>query len=286
MINAGRDSARAPQMRWLRPSVIDGWRRLSARLHADPLFVAEEEIAKQRTAYVGSGFDYEAAADVLKKLGPAPNGPQASYRALIGAVAKLERPSWLSVIPRGRMLLESVLDVDARGCFARAGLLDGHPDDQAVELLDQLAQLARGWDALERMDSARKAERLSLEVERRRCAAIRGAQPPVWVALDNNAAGYDILSSCQRGGQIAPKYIEVKSSRATPPVVFLSRNEWEVGSRSPDAWVLHCWIMHEARLVELTWDQLRPHVPNDAGVGRWEIATISPDGCSPICGDL
>ena len=265
---------------WLRPSAIDGWRHLSAQLVAHPEHIRDQALTRLRTNYAGTGFDFIGAAAILNAAGPAPSGLASSYRVLIEAVARRDAPAWLTAVPRGRTLLMAVLDADGLMCFERAELLASHPEPEAVELLDRLAQLARGAAALDLMNSARQAERLSLDLERERCAAIAGAPVPEWVALDNNAAGYDILSSRLDHSRITPKLVEVKSSRAHEPILILTRNEWEIGSRNPSAWVVHFWNMRNQTLIELTWHQLCAHMPLDQGAGRWETAVIALGSCA------
>jgi len=138
-----------------------------------------------------------------------------------------------------------------------------------------LANLARANANLPLVESGRHAERLSFELERARCTEIPGAPTVEWVALDDNSAGYDILSFCQIDGRPAPKLVEVKSCRGRPLRLLITRNEWDTACRHQEAYVVHFWDINAERLHELSWGDLQPHMPIDRGDARWDSATLS-----------
>jgi hypothetical protein len=164
--------------------------------------------------------------------------------------------------------------------------MHSQPDAAAIELLDKLAQLARGAADVGVMDSARLAERLTMELETRRCSALQGAGAPEWISLNDNGAGYDVLSTRLSQGRLAPKLIEVKSSRSQRPRLYLTRNEWEVGRRSPQAWIIHFWDMRSRSLTELSWTTLEAHVPRDQGGGSWSVVIVDVESCGVRAADL
>ena len=97
---------------------------------------------------------------------------------------------------------------------------------------------------------------------------------PVWVAIDDNTVGYDILSYERHDEGEINRLIEVKTTRAVPPRMILSRNEWETAARFGAAFEFHLWNLNFEKLTIFTVDQIRPHIPTDNGSGKWENLEI------------
>lgn len=257
----------------LRPSAAEAWYAVSQQLAAIPQESFAMAVARLRASYASAGLDYAAAQVILEAVGPAKGSVSASYRTLIENEAKL-RPPWLAVLPRGRRALQNALPDDAVECFRRAGAFDEQPAAEAIAFLDRLANLARANADLQLIEFGRHAERLSFEYELARCENMPGAPAVEWVALNDNGAGYDILSSRLVDGSPSPKLVEVKSCRSRPLKLIITRNEWETACRHPEAYVVHFWDMTGERLRELSWGDLHPHMPIDQGNARWDSATL------------
>jgi uncharacterized membrane protein len=257
----------------LRPSAVEGWRAVTRQLAANPHESVVMAVARLKVSYATAGLDYAEAQTILEAVGPAKESAIASYQVLIEYEAVL-RPAWLSVLPHGRRALGDALSADARECFRRAGTFDDQPAVEVVAFLDRLANVARASANLPLIESGRHAERLSFELERARCADILGAPAVEWVALDDNSAGYDILSSRLVDGRATPKLVEVKSCRGRPLRFIITRNEWDTACRHQEAYVVHFWDVNAERLHELSWGDLQPHMPIDQGDARWDSATL------------
>jgi hypothetical protein len=98
---------------------------------------------------------------------------------------------------------------------------------------------------------------------------------PVWQGLDDNFAGYDILSYEREGDGVCNKLIEVKSTIASPPRFIVTRNEWEKAMTS-ERYIFHIWDMTKspAVLYIKTTEEVKPHIPNDNEKGEWKTAQI------------
>lgn len=230
-------------------------------------------VTRLKSSYAGAGLDYTEAQLILETVGPAKESALASYQMLIEDEAQF-RPVWLSTLPRGRRALRDVLTADASECFRRAGAFDAQPPVEVVAFLDRLTNLARAQANLPLVESGRRAERLSLEHEVARCADMPGVPAVVWVALEDNSAGYDILSSRLIDGHPSPKLVEVKSCSGWPLRLIITRNEWDTACRHAEAYVVHFWDLNVTRLHELSWSDLQPHMPVDQGDARWDSATL------------
>lgn len=231
-------------------------------------------VSRLKASYATAGLDYTEAQFILEAVGPARGAVSSSYQMLIENEAK-RRPAWLAALSRGRRALRDALTADAGECFRRAGAFDEQPTVEVVGFLDRLANLARAQANLPLVESGRYAERLSFEHELARCVHIPGAPVVEWVALDDNSAGYDILSSRQVDGDPTPRLVEVKSCRGWPLRLIITRNEWNTACRHPEAYVVHFWDMNTERLHELFWLDLQPHMPIDQGDAHWDSATLS-----------
>jgi hypothetical protein len=160
--------------------------------------------------------------------------------------------------------------------FSAAGLLGNPPSEHVVAWWDEILGHARLAVDIEKMAQARKAESLTIERERQRLAELGIERFPEWKGLDDNYAGYDVLSFDLKDGAEVNVMIEVKSTVASPLRFYLSRNEWNTADGIGDAYKFHIWNMavDPPQLFERTVEQVRPHIPSDNEKGRWSNAEI------------
>ena len=134
-----------------------------------------------------------------------------------------------------------------------------------------LAARARGKTSARLNDIGRVGERLTLQYEH-----TRTGRNPRWVAIDNNADGYDILSV------VGPEDLELLSIEVKTTTLgqrgsfFLTRNEWDRAIESA-AHVFHLWNLiapQQPVLSVVSREQMSGHVPNDSGDGTWEQVEI------------
>nr|WP_272916568.1 DUF3883 domain-containing protein [Tsuneonella aeria] len=195
-------------------------------------------------------------------------------REALSALIEVHRPWWIKLSPYGRQRLASALTLDEQQTFRAAGLYDPQPSSEAIEWWDRLAAQARA-DQDERLGAqGRRAELLSLnhEIERMKTEGIQLA--PVWTALDDNAAGYDIRSYSKTLYGIANLLIEVKSTSRTPPRIILTRGEWEAAQKYQAAYTFHIWQFPDETLTIRTVQDISAHIPDDRGEGAWQKVEI------------
>jgi hypothetical protein len=87
---------------------------------------------------------------------------------------------------------------------------------------------------MERKAIGNRAEMYTVQIER-----LAAADPSTiaWVARDSDTLGWDVEDRA-----VAPlRRIEVKGSRETDPVFFLSDNEWKKASEHATAYEIHFW---------------------------------------------
>lgn len=198
------------------------------------------------------------------------------YRTCIRAILLRHQPAWLKSMKSGRKRFAAELSSDDYVIFEAAGLMEDVPSAELVEWWDDISGRAHLATGLENMKQGREAERLSLESERKRLKDEGISREPEWLGLDDNYAGYDILTYDQGETGLVNRQIEVKSTIASPPRFFISRNEWQKAEKSGEAYCFHVWNMQRQppELHIFSVLDVAPHIPTDNGKGRWSNTEV------------
>ncbi len=243
-------------------------------------------------AYIRQGdaqrnsFDYDGAFDVAEDYGwevfSADSDTGVAFRLTLTNLLEHTRPVWVRVLPAGRRRVVSSLDDDALQCLEIADLL-GY-EYEAVAWWDRLAALGRLWDEEARVAIGRDAEKRAMARERLLLAGT--GKDPRWVAIEDNGAGYDIQTWRPRAGaggdgSLSEHHVEVKGSSLTG-IVHLSRGEWEFAIANADHWEMQVWLSGTDEPGVLGVDDLRSHIPDNRGEGRWAEVEISTDRLVPM----
>ena len=181
----------------------------------------------------------------------------------------------LKGFPYGRERVAGLLERDEAQCFRAAGLFDEPPSPEVVLWWDRFAQTVRVEIDDRLLLQGREAERLSLAHERDRLKMLGVAREPRWMAIENNAAGFDILSFDKGPVEPISRLIEVKSSTHNPPRIILTRNEWEAATRFGESYIFHIWTLPVQALIERSVAQMIEHIPLDRGSGEWGTVEIA-----------
>ena len=197
-------------------------------------------------------------------------GYEAQLRQALLDYIDIERPPWIQNASFGRSRVLAFAGVAVAQLFVEGNLADGS-SDEVVAFWDELAARARGNTHARLNNIGRIGERLTLRYERDRTG-----RNPRWIAIDNNADGYDVLSVVD-AGRAELLSIEVKTSTlGSRGSFFLSRNEWDTADES-SAHVFHLWnvaAMKNPLLAIVSAEVMREHVPVDSGDGAWEQVEI------------
>lgn len=154
--------------------------------------------------------------------------------------------------------------------------MDEPPTEEVVLWWDEVAGHARLIADQEKMRQGRAAEMLTIKREREKLDQLGIAKEPVWFGLDDNFAGYDVLSYERDGERIVNQMIEVKSSTQSPLRFYVTKNEWRQAEKVGAQYVFHVWDMDKepAVLHVRTVEQVAPHIPTNVGKGSWSTAEI------------
>ncbi len=260
-------------------SAFDGLRsiRLHIRATGNPDVYLAVRLLRQISADSAS-LDYESAIDLNRLVSSnAPlDDPQAFYRSCLLDVIVAHKSGWARMITLGRNRLFSQLERDELQCFRSAGVAELFPDLAMVRWWDELAgQMRRLYDA-QKMERAREAEWRTIEHETQRLAKLGIQQKPKWMAIEDNTAGYDVLSFDKGTAGPVNRLIEVKSTIASPLRFYLTRNEWEKARNAQMSYVFHVWNLSASppRLFEISAQDISSHIPTDRGSGRWSNVEI------------
>ena len=218
--------------------------------------------------------DYEAGVALEARISAASTPLATFFTAAIEAVIASHQPMWERLAPAGRNHVLQAVGVNGTQCLRAAGLLD--LSRRATDWWDALATAHRGERGARLLAQGREGERLSLEYEATRLQREGIERAPVWVAIDDNMVGYDILSYALHEGAQVNRLIEVKTSHSSPPRMILTRNEWETAQRFGSAFQFHLWTLPAGDLKVLTVEDVRPHIPTNNGCGKWENVEIRP----------
>jgi len=155
-------------------------------------------------------------------------------------------------------------------------LLADEPDEIVLQWWDRVTgQVRLAGDRL-KLERARRAERLTLELEKQRLNQLGIKLRPIWMGLEDNMAGYDVLSYEPGDPTPTNKLIEVKSTIASPLRFMLTRTEWEKAKSIGEAYCFHIWDLQPSPpilYVRNVADVAR-HVPADSEKGKWQSAAI------------
>ena len=198
------------------------------------------------------------------------------YQSCIRAILLKHQPLWARAMRSGRKRFVRTLEPDDQDVFAAAGLLDDFAPYDVVSWWDEVSGLGRVIADHAQMEQAREAELLTIEQERLKLKDAGIFKEPEWPGLDDNFAGYDVLSYEYGSSGIENRLIEVKSTIVSPLRFYVTQNEWGTAKRTGDPYIFHIWdmsktppILHVRRV-----DDVAPHIPSDNGNGRWNTAII------------
>ena len=180
------------------------------------------------------------------------------------------KPAWLQSVTYGRKRVLKFVGLQLEQVFAEAGLVDG-VDADVISFWDVLAAAARGRKNDQTTAIGRRGERLSFLFEGKRTG-----RRPIWIAIDNNADGYDVLSIVNRK-DTRMLSIEVKTSTmGLSGSIHITRNEWD-RAMEVENHCFHLWSLKDGeapKLATLEPAQLEIHIPSDTGYGQWESVEI------------
>lgn len=198
------------------------------------------------------------------------------YQVCIEAVIHQYRPNWISQMRQGRARFFNSLNLDAQDVFRAAGLFVNPVSSEIVEWWDTISGKVRSEFDREKNKQARAAEILTLEYERRLLKEKNILLEPEWPGLDNNFAGYDVLSYERSSDGISNRMIEVKSTIASPMRFYVTRNEWHTAESANNAYLFHVWNMNASPpiLHTQTVKEVKPHIPSNNGKGEWVSALV------------
>ena len=229
----------------------------------------------------GASFDLEASSYLNTLVDDkCPTDGKVFYQECIKAILIKHQPIWSKTMRVGRKRFVRGLDINDQDVFIAAGLMVDPPSADIVTWWDDITGHAKLISDLEKMRQARDAELLTIEYERMRLKNEGIERKVEWPGLDDNFAGYDVLSyEKSERGTINNRMIEVKSTINSPLRFWITRNEWRQAKRADTAYLFHLWDMAKdpPNLHIRSVADIAPHIPSDNGKGEWFNATILVD---------
>jgi hypothetical protein len=209
-----------------------------------------------------SGLDFERGTLLLPIVREAGGADDLLlYRSILRHVG-LSKPQWALSTPSGRSAALSKMSVNEVQVFSVAGLLYS-TDQDVVDWWDSIARMIRESRDEDKLAAGREAERWCYLSEKNKAPYSSLVR---WVALEDNAAGYDIESAVLADGGIQPVYIEVKRVSQEGEII-LTRGEWDFALANPTNWQLQCWRTVD-QMASYSVSDVARHIPLDTG-GCW-----------------
>ena len=224
-----------------------------------------------------SSYDIAASVELLEIVDITISTSDSTYyQDCIKTLILHSQPTWVRMMKLGRKKFTDKLGRDQRSIFREAGLLNDPPENSVIEWWDEVCGMVRYYIDREFMDQAREAEQLTLKHEEKQLSKKGISEKPRWIAIDDNTAGYDVLSYDKNAYGLVNKLIEVKSTIASPLRFHVTRNEWNKAYKSGDRYHFHIWDMKqdEPKLYVKTVAEIEPHIPQDNEKGKWDRAVI------------
>lgn len=234
-----------------------------------------ESIRSVRADFFPNDYDAGLALERIISIDLDGTSQAVYFKAAIEGLIDRHKPLWVRLAPGGREHVLKAVSTNGAQCFRNAGLLETPPSKPVSDWWDALAARVRSERDARLLAQGREAERLSFEYERQRLRTLGIDQEPRWVSIEDNDAGYDILSYDAGSPDPTNRLIEVKSSTQRPPRIILTRGEWEAALKYGDAYLFHVWSLPEARLTECSVSTIGHHIPEDQGRGVWEKVIIT-----------
>lgn len=262
-------------------AAFEGLRAIRLQSALQPEMSIEDVIIILRSTNPdSSSFDLDASQILLEFVdnNVSPND-LCFYQHCIEATILNCRPIWARLMTLGRRKFIKKLDRDEESIFREAGLLIEPPNDRVVTWWDNITGMIRMERDTQILERARKAEKLTIEYEIKQLESHGIYEKPKWIALEDNTAGFDVLSYSKNEFGLVNKLIEVKSTTVYPLRFYLTRNEWEHAEEVGDSYFFYVWNMQEdpPKLFIRTVPDIALHVPQDNKDGKWENALI------PVC---
>ena len=268
---------------YFRISVIDAGLQLRLHLEKYPDISEDDAIRQLRAGpVVRSSLDFESALEIDGREGLSLFSPSSNrideLRETIFRMAIRLKPFWAKVSPFGRGRVCAVMSDDQIQCLRYAQLLDS--DEEAVwKWWDKLAVKFRVEKTDRLTEIGRIGEQLSLLFEKSRLRRLGIDAKPRWISIEDNLAGYDILS--YRVGTedaLSKAFIEVKATYSADRTFFLTRREWDFAERAGTASTFHFWYLPDKALRIVTTAELSKSIPTDRGCGTWEEVSLNMRG--------
>lgn len=259
----------------LRMSIIDAALEIVRHRNRYPSVTLEETIKRLRngSSHLAS-LNYNGAIELAELVGwdafCLNKDRRCELRDTILCIGIRTKPLWAKFSTYGRNRVRQILNNDQEQCFRYADLFSTPADTVIIQWWDSLADNFRDESAKRNLSIGREGEILSLQYETERLRKAGINKEPIWMSIDDNSAGYDILSyDLDENNNIVDIRIEVKASTSKPPRFIVTTNEWNTSLENPSIYQFHVWQLQSKHLSILSCNDLRHHVPENKGIGKW-----------------
>ena len=265
---------------FFRISVIDGALNIHRYRQKYPHISLEDSVRQLQNGPAHlAGYDYRRAVDLGNRIGwevfHFKGDRQSQLRETLMQLAMRLKPFWARFSHFGRQRVLELVSKDQRQLLELAGLLVVPPPEAVVNWWDKMGSFFRTEENQRNVEIGRAGERMTMDYETQRLKDEGILKKPVWIALEDNHAGYDVLSyKRRRDGGIDELRIETKTSSYSPTHFILTRPEWDKALRVPDFHIFHVWNLGTKELTIISVPEMALNIPKDNGFGSWREVKV------------
>ena len=180
--------------------------------------------------------------------------------------------SWRGSFKFGRKYVLDSLSVNERQVFRSAGLIEDVVTEEIVAWWDEI-QVNLGVPQTD--FGFREWERRTFEQEVQLLKKLESPRIPKWESINDNMAGFDILSYREKSGKWEEIFIEVKSSATGLKRFFLSDREAEKLETALSRYFVYFWDTRSEEMSVFSGAEIRQHLPRNQGRGSWKTVLLN-----------
>lgn len=267
---------------YFRRSIIEAGRQIVEEYNEQPRnFKDIAEILQENS--VSTGGDYKTAIALIENYGHQLFDNSGDFeftpRCILLNLIKATNPSWLSPNQTGRKsvisnIMNDLESYDIVQCFEDAGLLESSKDDEVTKWWKLYVKYAYSREELSNLEIiGLVGEEKTRRYERDYLKSNGIDRDIIDIATEDSKAGYDILSWRKNGENLKERLIESKMTEQNR--FFFSRNAFNTAIKNQDTYVVYLWTSQAENPIELYYEDLIKHIPEDKGSGTWTKVEIT-----------
>ena len=183
---------------------------------------------------------------------------------------KETQPHWVHILRGEKIFALQYIPEGVRQVIQECGLADD-ANESTTAFWNEVKNYVSNDDASRTGEIGHKGERLTIRYEKDRTGV-----DPLWTAMEDSKAGYDV-GSVVSSSDLSLLRIEAKATivQMSDAIFYISENEWKVATQD-GAHRFYLWLIRksETMLARLDVGDIRSSIPENRGFGAWKKVGI------------